>query len=307
MIALDLDGTLLGEDARISSANQAALAAASRAGIDIVIATGRRHSYAMKVLRGAGMPEGTTLVTSNGAVVRGFDSHLIETTFMPTEVASWLCGHLGDFRNALVITFDRVGPDGDDTRGALVVEQLEDLNSSIGRWMEVNSPYIAVVKPIEDALHGPPPIQMMLCGTVERMRRAESLMLEDARVSGIGEVRAAAQITLNRTEYPERDLSIVDILPGGCSKGAALLRLAAARGIDPSALMAIGDNWNDVSMLEIAGHPVLMQNAPEDLLPIAAAKGWQLTGSNLDDGVAQAITRVLAKADAHFLAVPSLQ
>src|SRR6185312_14859688 len=146
----------------------------------------------------------------------------------------WLCGHVDEFRDALVMTFDKVGPDGEDSRGALVVERLEELNASIGRWMAANEPYIAHVDPIERALEGEAPIQMMLCGTVERMRRAEERLLELPGVSAVGvttRIRGGdAQVALHRTEYPERDLSIVDILPAGCSKGAALLRLAADRG-----------------------------------------------------------------------------
>jgi hydroxymethylpyrimidine pyrophosphatase-like HAD family hydrolase len=293
MIALDLDGTLLGADGQVGERNLAALLAAEAAGITLAIATGRRHCYALKVLRSLGLSRDTLLVSSNGAVVRTFDSRLIERTHMETPVAEWLCGHLGEFRNALVITFDKVGEDGEDARGALVVEELEDLHTSIGRWMVANEPYIEHVRPIEDCLGAETPIQMMLCGTVERMRRAEARMLEHEWVAAVGETRTAAKISLNRTEYPERDLSIVDILPAGCSKGAALLHLASARGIDPREMMAIGDNWNDVSMLEAAGFPVLMDNAPQDLKAIAADRGWWVTGAHHEDGVADAITRHL--------------
>ena len=294
MIALDLDGTLLGAEAEISPRNRAALEAAQAAGITVVIATGRRHSYALKVVRTLGLDPSTLLVSSNGAVVRTFASELIAHTHMETTVARWLCGHLGEFRNALVITFDKVGPEGEDTRGALVVEELDDLHASIDKWMIANAPYIAHVRPIEDALGADAPIQMMLCGTVERMRRAEALMIAHPWVAAVGETHANAldpevRISLNRTEYPERDLSIVDILPAGCSKGAALLRLAAARGIDASEMMAIGDNWNDLSMLEVAGYPVLMGNASEDLKQMAAERGWRVTGHHLEDGVADAI------------------
>lgn len=297
MIALDLDGTLLGSDGKVSEGNLAALLAAEDAGITVAVATGRRHCYALKVLRGLGLHPETILVSSNGAVVRDFSSRLIERTLMPTETALWLCGHLGEFRNALVITFDKVGVDGEDTRGALVVEELEELHGSIGRWMEANGPYIEHVRPIEDALRGDSPIQMMLCGTVERMRRAEARMLEDEGVVAVGDLREGGRISLNRTEYPARDLSIVDILPAGCSKGAALLRLAAARGVEAAELMAIGDNWNDLSMLEIAGFPVIMANAPDDLTAQAAARGWVMTGAHGADGVAEAI----------LAAVPALQ
>jgi hydroxymethylpyrimidine pyrophosphatase-like HAD family hydrolase len=101
-------------------------------------------------------------------------------------------------------------------------------------------------------------------------------------------------LTLNRTEYPDRDLSILDILPAGCSKGAAILSLASAHGIAPAEILAIGDNWNDVSMLEIAGSAVLMDNAPEDLKALARTRGWRIGRSNSNDGVAEAIEAALS-------------
>jgi Cof subfamily protein (haloacid dehalogenase superfamily) len=297
MIAVDLDGTLLGADGRCGVRNLAALKAAEDAGIYVAVATGRRHCYALHVLRELGLRDDTILVSSNGAVARTFDSTLIERTLMDTAIAEWLCGHLDEFRNALVVTFDRVGPDGEDARGALVIEEFEDLQGSIAHWMRNNERYIAQVRPIEDSLRADAPIQMMLCGTVERMRRAEAHMAEHPNVAGVGVIKQGVQITLNRTEYPARDLSIVDILPAGCSKGGALVRLAAARGFGAENIMAIGDNWNDLSMLEVAGFPVLMGNAPADLKAIAAERGWLQTCANDADGVAEAI----------FAAIPELE
>ena len=342
MIAIDMDGTLLGDDGRVSPRNLAALLAAEAAGVEIVVATGRRHSYAMRVLRPLGLHHASTLVSSNGTVTRTLGSfgdepiasQLIARTHLPHATAIWLCGHVDEFRNALVLTFDRVGPDGDDTRGALVVEHLDELNASIGRWMAANEPYIAHVNPIESALtddgsNYDAPIQAMLCGTIERMARAEARLLEHPGISAsghpsgrsgktmngsatvggpyfvassqrVGCLPSSSQdaepepiITLHRTEYPGRDLSILDILPAGCSKGAAILALAATQGIDPAQILAIGDNWNDVPMLEIAGTAVLMDNAPPDLKLFAAARGWRLGPSNCNDGVAEAIETAL--------------
>ena len=91
-----------------------------------------------------------------------------------------------------------------------------------------------------------------------------------------------------------RDLSILDILPANCSKGVALLTLAESRGIDPAEIMAIGDNWNDVSMLELAGRAVVMDNAPDDLKAIARARHWHIAPTNRNDGVADTIESVLA-------------
>jgi hypothetical protein len=342
MIAIDMDGTLLGDDGRVSRRNLAALLAAEAAGIEIVVATGRRHSYAMRVLRPLGLDHASILVSSNGTVTRTLGSfgpepiasELLARTHMPHATALWLCGHLDEFRNALVLTFDRVGLDGDDSRGALVVEHLDELNASIGRWMAANEPYIAHVNPIERALDAGPadaPIQAMLCGTIDRMARAEARLLEHPGITASGHPSGRSGrtmngpenapttsggpsfpapsermgclpqtsdapeplLTLHRTEYPARGLSILDILPAGCSKGAAILSLAAAQGIDPAQILAIGDNWNDVSMLEIAGSAILMSNAPEGLKALARARNWRIGLSNSNDGVAEAIESAL--------------
>ncbi len=318
LIAVDMDGTLVGPDGRVSERNLAAMKAAERAGVQVVVATGRRHCYAMRVLRGLGLREEDALISSNGTVTRTIGAKLLDRTLLPVETARWLCGHVDEFRNALVITFDKVGPDGEDARGALVVEDLAELNASIGKWMVANEPYIERVVPIEKALEGEAPIQMMLCGTVERMRRAEARLLEHPGVSAVGvtplrkdelrrlenlgvaeggitpqEHASGAEAALHRTEYPERDLSIVDILPAGCSKGSALLRLAEDRGVKAEEILAIGDNWNDVSMLEVAGRAVLMGNAPDDLKAVAADRGWGLGLRHDEDGVAAAIEAVL--------------
>lgn len=299
MIAVDIDGTLA-VDGRVSTRNVAALKAAERAGVPVVVATGRRHCYAMKVLRELGLGEEDALISSNGTVTRTIGARLLERTLLPVDTARWLCGHVDEFRNALVMTFDKVKPDGEDERGALVVEGLADLNASIGRWMEANEPYIAHVDPLELALEGEAPIQMMLCGTLERMRRAEARLLEHPGVSAVGVSSriwgGGDEVALHRTEYPERDLCIVDILPAGCSKGAALLRLAAGRGVDSEEILAIGDNWNDLSMLEVAGRAVLMGNAPADLMTLARERGWVIGKRHDEDGVAEAIEAVLAGA-----------
>ena len=302
MIALDMDGTLLATDGAVSARNRAALRAAEAAGMEVVIATGRRHCYAMRQLRTLGLRESGVLVSSNGAVMRTLAHTLLERSLMTRTASERLFAQLGEFRNALVVTFDCVGENGEDARGALVVEDLEELHGSIGRWMAANEPYIAHERPIERSLERGEPIQMMLCGTVERMRRAEALLRTMPGVRAVGETHAdddvEAEIALHRTEYPERDLSIVDILPAGASKGAALKRLAKSRGAGMGELMAIGDNWNDLPMLEVAGWPVLMGNAPQELRAMARARGWSVVGTNDADGVAEAIEAVLARGAA---------
>ncbi len=85
----------------------------------------------------------------------------------------------------------------------------------------------------------------------------------------------------------------MDVVRAGCSKGSALAEWAARRCVPPAAVMAIGDNLNDLPMLEFAGTPVVMGNASGEL----KTRGWATTSTNDDAGVAQAIeTFVLERA-----------
>jgi HAD superfamily hydrolase (TIGR01484 family) len=298
LVAIDMDGTLLGTDGRVSARNVAAIHAAEVAGIEVVVATGRRHCYAMHILRGLELDEASALVSSNGTVIRTIGAELLHRTYMPNETARRLCEHMTEFRSTLVLTFDNVGSDGEDGRGAITVEDLAALEATIDRWVKVNEPYIAEVRPLEASLEGEPPIQMMLCGTVARMREAEARLMEYPRVTAVGQEPAAdALVTLHRTEYPERDLCILDVLPAGCSKATALEQLAALRGISMAEVVAIGDNWNDVPMLAAAGAAVVMANAPEDVKALAAERGWTVGLSNDEDGVAVALEGMVAATE----------
>jgi Cof subfamily protein (haloacid dehalogenase superfamily) len=284
LIAIDIDGTLMPSTGlRISSRNCAALRAAEAAGIEIVIATGRRQAYAMPLIAQVGLDENSVMISSNGAVVRGFDGELLDRRFLPLETARELCVALRGY-GTMVFTFDREGA------GALVIENLKQLHARIDRWVEANRPYLVEVHPIERAFDaGEEPIQGMLCGTVEEMVAAEkALLLSDV----------AGQIAMHRTEYASRNLSILDLLPPGCSKGAALDCLARIRGLERDHIMAIGDNLNDLEMLDYSGHGVVMGNASADIRALAERRGWQVTASNDEDGVALAIEEVLRQQDA---------
>ena len=279
LIAIDIDGTLLPSTGlRISSRNCAALRAAEAAGIEIVIATGRRQAYAMPLIAQVGLDENSVMISSNGAVVRGFGGELLDRRFLPLETARRLAVALRGY-GTMVFTFDREGA------GALVIEDLKQLHARIDRWVEANRPYLVEIQPIERAFEvGEEPIQGMLCGTVEEMAAAEKALL-------LSEV--AGQIATHRTEYASRNLSILDLLPPGCSKGAALDCLARIRGLEPDQIMAIGDNLNDLEMLDYSGYGVVMGNASSEIRALAARRGWQVTASNDEDGVALAIEEVL--------------
>jgi Cof subfamily protein (haloacid dehalogenase superfamily) len=284
LVAIDVDGTLTPAIGQTLTARVArALKAAQEAGITVAVATGRRAAYTTPLLAGHGLRADTPLITSNGAVVRTLNEDLIDRCTMEARVARGLCGLLRPF-GAMVFTFDRPG------RGELVLEDLEVAQGRVAIWGEANRNAIEVVKPLEDALvDGYDPIQGMAAGTVSQMRVAEQAVKAS---------EWAGDCECERTEYPARDLSILDLLPRGVSKGAALKKLAARLGVERKEVMAIGDNWNDVEMLEWAGQGVIMGNAEVELRAMAKKRGWQKAPSNDQDGVAVVLEAVVAQLGA---------
>jgi Cof subfamily protein (haloacid dehalogenase superfamily) len=283
LVAIDIDGTLLPTFSQnISRRNAEALRAAQRGGITIAIATGRRTAYTAPLLEGLGMRADTPLITSNGAVTRTLAGEPLDRSHLEAHVSRALCGLLRPF-GTLVFTFDKPG------RGELVLEDFEQAHNRIALWVEANRNAIDIVKPLERALpDGDDPIQGMVTGSLDRMRRAEAA-IKKSQWSGFCEAV--------RTEYPSRDLAILDLLPPGVSKGWALKRLADRLGVDRKETMAIGDNWNDVDMLEWAGQAVIMGNAAEDLRVLAKTRGWKQAPPNDEDGVAVTLETALARRD----------
>lgn len=274
LLATDIDGTLLNPQFQVSEGDLEALRRAHAAGIEIVLVTGRRHTFALPIALQLGFD--LWLISSNGAVTRSLNGETFHRDMMPRETCRRLCTAMQEFRGNTVLTFDK------ETKGAIVLEHLDELGPSIRRWLEKNMEYIEFVIPIENALQDKDPVQAMFCGTMDRMKNALQ-HLENTGMKG--------EITVLRTEYPLRDLSMIDVLNAGCSKGHALERWAAHRGYRRDEVMAVGDNHNDIEMLEFAGHPVIMGNACEEL----RARGWTITRANHECGVAAAVELALSE------------
>jgi len=276
LLATDIDGTLLNPQFKISDGDLAALRRAHAAGIEIVLVTGRRHQFALPIARQLGFDH--WLISSNGAITRSLAGETFHRDMMPAETCRRLCGAMQEFRGNTVLTFDQ------ETKGSIVLERLDELGDSIRRWLEKNMEYIEFVIPIENALVKDP-VQAMFCGTMSRMNLA---------LQAIDRAGMDGAVTVLRTEYPERDLLMIDVLNAGCSKGHALERWATHRGYRREEVMAIGDNHNDVEMLEFAGHPVIMGNACEEL----RGRGWTVTRGNDDCGLAAAVELALGELPA---------
>ncbi|HKW18754.1 MAG TPA: Cof-type HAD-IIB family hydrolase [Terriglobales bacterium] len=271
LLAIDIDGTLLNSQFRISERDLQALRHAHASGIEVILVTGRRHTFALPMAQQLGFD--LWVISSNGAVTRSLSGETFHRDLLPAETCRELCGAMQEFRGNTVVTFDQ------ESKGALVLERMDDLNRSIQQWLSKNMQFIDFVVPLEKALVADP-VQAMFCGTIARMQAALARLQSSA---------LRERTTVVRTEYPLRDLTIIDVLNRDCSKGHALKRWAAYRDIPRDQVMAIGDNFNDLEMLAFAGHPFIMGNACAEL----KARGWPITASNDECGVAAAIEQVL--------------
>ena len=178
------------------------------------------------------------------------------------------------FRHAAALVFDR------DADRQVMFETMDWEHPGRKAYWARNQSLIAQSVPLEDALVEDP-IQVMFNGGVEAMRGLVSALREEAR-----------DFAVSLTEYEHRDFSLIDVTAPGATKGTALAWRAEQLGLAREEVMAVGDNFNDLEMLEFAGTPVIMGNS----VPGLRDRGWAMTGDNESAGLAEAIRKFALSA-----------
>jgi hydroxymethylpyrimidine pyrophosphatase-like HAD family hydrolase len=267
LIAIDLDGTLLDSRSEVSPANREALTAASALGVTIAVATGRRSHAARKYVRQIPCP--VTLISSNGALITSSSGEVLHRNLLSRQVALDVLALTREFRPYAALLFDLPG------RGQIVMQDGALPEGPLGWYTRNSADVLQLVGDLEAPLSFDP-IQVLFGGPPETIEGVEPFIAESS---------VAAHVHLTWTKYLARNVSLLDVMTRGCSKGSALARLAEHYGIMPGEVMAIGDNHNDFEMLQFAALPVLMGNRSAGL----DGNGWRTTLSNDEDGVAAAI------------------
>jgi hydroxymethylpyrimidine pyrophosphatase-like HAD family hydrolase len=314
LIAMDLDGTLLDSESKVPEENLRAIAEATARGIEIVIVTGRRY-HSARLITDA-LPCELHLIVNNGSLIKNKAGETHQRSLLPAATARRVLEATPEFRRWASVVFDR------PRENQVIMEEVDWDDPFRGGYFRRSREFIAKVKPLTDCLQvsgvgfqasgasqasgdgdrasgakaheqsnastaglkprpsedGEDPIQVMFVGLCAPIREA---------LAKLQQLPFADEFTLSFTEYLTRDLSVLDVLGRGVSKGAALADWARHRGIRRQEVMAIGDNWNDRDMLEFAGRPVVMGNGVEGL----KSQGWAVTLSNDENGLAEAIRR----------------
>ena len=267
LIALDIDGTLLDSRWTLPEANRAAIAEATRRGIEVALVTGRRYDFAMTIALQIGAP--LTMIVSNGAIIRTQDGETHLRHLLPRKTAGRVLEITRLWRDSTGVIFDR------PRENQVILEVIATDDPIRSAYYARNKEFIGQAVPLESCLTEDP-LQVMLSGKVESMREAEAVLRA---------AEAAEGFKVASTVYESRDFSMIDVIHPQCSKGAALAEWAALRGLAREEIMAVGDNHNDLEMLSFAGVPVVMGNCVPELRNF----GWHETASNDHNGVAAAI------------------
>jgi Cof subfamily protein (haloacid dehalogenase superfamily) len=272
LLALDIDGTLLTPRGEITPRTRAVINEALEQGVQIVLVTGRRFGSAYLVLQEYKLD--LPLISHNGALSK--DLRTLETLELhPLEIAA---------ARDIIRTARKHGADmvccNDEPRGLgkMAIEGIFESNQSLARYLDKYRDAVMEVPDLVEFVREPP-IQIMFSGRCAPM---ESFA---GKLQGV----MGERIRIFQTRYPQYDLTIIDAVSVRASKGESVARIAERYGIARAEVMAVGDNHNDLTMLQYAGLGVVMGNAEAELKEL----GFALTSSNEEDGVAEAIERFI--------------
>ena len=257
LVALDIDGTLVGEDRLVPAVTRSAVTAAQAAGHHLVLATGRSIVGMLPVARALGITSGWGVASSGSVIVR----------LDPTTRAGYVVEDVHTFDvEPMVRLVDETAP-----HLMIAVEEL-------GRG------YRTSARLPEGALTGR---QCVVALEEIWSRPTTRAILRGPGALGLVGALNALGLTVTRSGPAS-----VDVTPPGLSKATALEKVRERLGVRPDDTLAVGDSYNDIDMLRWAGRSVAMGQAPADLLAIAG----EITGTIREHGVVDVLRSITAAA-----------
>lgn len=261
-LVTDLDGTLLDEQQRVPAVNREALAAFRQAGGRVAFATGRIEAAAAAYMKELEIVEPCILY--NGArIVDPTTAQVLWSQVLPDGVAATVAKVLAaalDGPYHPVYYADGEAWVGEITPTLATYAAKDNLRLRVDPGLEMLSSAVTKV---------------LIIAPEREMERLTSVL--ERHLTGVSYVRSEPQY--------------LEVLPQGCNKGTALTWLASRLGFDLTQTLAIGDNMNDLEMLQTAGLGVAVANANPQLLAAASAH----VGPGPTGGVAEAIERFCFK------------
>lgn len=281
LIAIDLDGTLLNSDSKISEENVNAIRKAQSLGVHVTIATGRAHADVKAICKEAGI--NTPVIGANGATTHDENSNRVESIPMDRNTAMSVLEWLDQNQFYYEVLTDQAiySPNEGHQLMSIEIDRALSANpeESLDRLLRMAEKQYEQTGIVRIPSYLSIPEDAEIYNILSLSFDKQKLELGRARFRNNPEVTMVISADHNfEVEHPD------------ASKGNALRKLAARLGISLENTMAIGDSNNDVSMLTIAGCSVAMGNAHPDIQAIAK----EVTLTNIENGVAYAIECKLA-------------
>lgn len=277
IIAIDMDGTLLNDEKRISEENKKAIMNAVNIGHTVVIATGRSYLSAKDMLEEEGLF--LPIIANNGATFF-HNNQPVWKHVLPKSNVKEILGIASQLRaNIMISTIDKVYLNSNTSSSDLMYSCKEE------------EQYYEQQKRLYNILHKKPDIY----GVFDDYR---GFLLEDFET-----------LKILVSSYYQEDLEEIDknfshfddlfitksskdnreIMVKGASKGEAILQLRKTLGYNEKEIVTIGDHFNDKSMFDVASISIAMGNAPIEIQEICSL----VTKTNKEHGVAYAIENYL--------------
>lgn len=283
LIASDMDGTLLNEKIKIPKANAQAVKEAQQQGVHFLIATGRSYDQAYPLMEEAGLV--SPIIALNGAQMFDENGKLLFSRGLEKDSVLQM---LNDIRESgshgEIMTTDGIFSDSREKRLKAFAYMMQDINPQLSFEEAMNYSEKRMKE-----------LNVTFVNDYEEVIDKDSLAV--LKVSAYHEEGTAVLEPLTEEILSEQDeLAItssshnnIEINHQSAQKGIALQEYADRLDIQSKEVMAIGDNINDLSMLEWAGYSFAMENARSEAKQAATYR----TSSNDKNGVAEAITLLL--------------
>jgi len=264
LLALDIDGTLITRAHQLTDGVRSALIDAQRMGkVRVILASGRPTPalYALSEALQLAQYGGYLMPFNGGKIVEVATNRVISTQLLDADLIPQLYALTQEFRvNILTYTEEYILS---EIEGDPYAEKEVTLT---GMPLKVVPSFVEAVQELVP--------KCLAVGPLDRLKP-----LAEAVEARLGD-RVSA--------FRSSDF-FLELVPKGVNKGASLERLLPLLGKTPADLIAMGDNYNDVEMIRLAGTGVAMGNAPADIQAIADF----VTRSNEEDGVAYALEQLL--------------
>ncbi len=272
LLAIDIDGTLVNSNHELSERTRESVLRAKRAGVEIVLATGRRYSRVLPLVEPLEL--NVPLVTASGALVKRASDHqtLFRAEFSPGVLNRCL---------ELVTAngFEAVLYADSYDKGFDFYHQQDGSSSPLLNEFLAKNAGRGTIEP--RLMTSPPPdiFAAFVMGTRPEMQQLESLLHQ----------HLPELLYLHVIRSPRYAGFMCEIAPFGVSKWTGVFHLATQLDIRPEEICAVGDDVNDIPMIQAAGLGVAMGNAVEEVKSIAD----RIAPANDDDGLEQVVEWVL--------------